>query len=492
MTADTVTMIADARALREALLADPHRPLWHFVAPEGFAMPFDPNGAIFWNGRYHLGFIFQDARGHCWGHASSHDLLHWRLHTPWLVPAPGDVDHGIFSGNAFRTKDGAVALLYHGVDAGNCIATSADPQLDGMVKLPANPIVPNPTPGSPEATRYHSWDPHGWLEGDTYYAVFGGTPGSGVAPSLFTARALDDWAFVGPFMTREMPDVAAHEDVSCPDFFALGDRHVLVCISHSVGARYYTGRWDGTCFTPEVHRRMNWPGGTCFAPETLLDDRGRRILWTWALETRPAERAPWGGVMTLPRVLSPASDGTLTIDPVEELSQLHAHETSLVGITARPGRACTLPVSGDSLELDLTFAPGSATRFGLNVRCSPDGEEETVIRVDRTAGTLTIDVAKSTLDPEIVYRTYIMLHGVDNPTVTAQVAPFTLDDDEPLRLRIFLDRSILEVFANRRQCLTQRIYPTRPDSLGVALFSEDGEVTIERGTAWEMAATNGW
>ena len=41
-----------------------------------------------------------------------------------------------------------------------------------------------------------------------------------------------------------------------------------------------------------------------FAPESLLDGQGRRILWTWALEARPKEQAAWGGTMTLPRVRS--------------------------------------------------------------------------------------------------------------------------------------------------------------------------------------------
>ena len=53
---------AAARALRERLLSDPHRPGYHFVIPEGTGMPFDPNGAIFWNGRYHMFYIFQDER----------------------------------------------------------------------------------------------------------------------------------------------------------------------------------------------------------------------------------------------------------------------------------------------------------------------------------------------------------------------------------------------------------------------------------------------
>ena len=41
---------------------DPHAPLHHFIAPEGNCMPFDPNGAVFWKGKYHLFYIFQDPK----------------------------------------------------------------------------------------------------------------------------------------------------------------------------------------------------------------------------------------------------------------------------------------------------------------------------------------------------------------------------------------------------------------------------------------------
>jgi sucrose-6-phosphate hydrolase SacC (GH32 family) len=62
---------------REKLLSDPYRPGYHFIVPEGRCMPFDPNGAIYWQGRYHLFYIFQDKRGHNWGRVSSTDLFHW-------------------------------------------------------------------------------------------------------------------------------------------------------------------------------------------------------------------------------------------------------------------------------------------------------------------------------------------------------------------------------------------------------------------------------
>jgi len=138
-----------ARRHRLNLLADPQRPTYHFVAPEGLCMPFDPNGAIFWRGKYHLCYIFQDERGHCWGHASSTDLLHWRFQPAALYPAPGDVDKGAFSGNCFVNKKGEATILYHGVGAGNCIATSTEDDLIHWTKLPSNPIVPNPKEGDP-------------------------------------------------------------------------------------------------------------------------------------------------------------------------------------------------------------------------------------------------------------------------------------------------------------------------------------------------------
>ena len=293
-------------------------------------------------------------------------------------------------------------------------------------------------------------------------------------------------------MSGDAADVQNHEDVSCPDFFALGDKHVLVCISHSCGARYYVGRWEHEQFHPELHRRMNWPGGTCFAPETLLDDKRRRILWTWALETRAGDKSAWGGTMTLPRVLSLAPDHTLLIDPIDELKQLRTNPRSVKKLHITPGTATRLDnVRGDSLELDLTIKPGSAKRVGMKVRCSPDNAEETVIWCDFAAGTLSIDFAKSSLDRSIVARTFVMKGG-DNPAVTTQTAPFVLANGEALRLHIFLDRSILEVFANRRQCITQRLYPTSVDSLGVALVSEGGEYEVESLHAWDMAPSNAW
>ena len=109
----TWDLVNASRELKEKFLNDPNRPRYHFMhLEEGEIMPGDPNGAIWWKGRYHLCYIFQrfqDAEPHivhCWGHASSLDLVHWEHHPTALDVAPNDPDRGIFSGAALVTKEG--------------------------------------------------------------------------------------------------------------------------------------------------------------------------------------------------------------------------------------------------------------------------------------------------------------------------------------------------------------------------------------------------
>ena len=120
-------------------------------------MPFDPNGALYWKRKYHLFYIFQDPAlphgGHCWGHASSKDLLHWAYHPTALAPAVGDPDKGVFSGNAFISKEGAATIAYYGIGAGICLAQSTDDELNAWSKLPENPVIPEPEGGGSRLGR---------------------------------------------------------------------------------------------------------------------------------------------------------------------------------------------------------------------------------------------------------------------------------------------------------------------------------------------------
>ena len=398
---------------------------------------------------------------------------------------------GIFSGGAFLDREGRPALIYHGVGAGTCLAAPGDDELIRWRKSPHNPVIPEPREGTPGWGVYNVFDPHAWLEGDRYYAILGGK----VKPHdrwdtayLFTSTDLLHWEYLRPFYRPDPRWTEEEEDCACPDFFPLGDRHALLCISHPWGARCYLGRYRNGTFFPEEHQRMNWPGGACFAPESLVDARGRRIFWAWALDQQRREKPLLGlGVMTLPRVLSLARDGSLRIEPAEELEGLRRNRCHWKDLTLAPGRGLFFDeLRGDRLELELEASLSEAGALGLKVGCSPGGEEQTVILCDRQGGSLVIDTSRASLDPE-VWRPFPVIRGKRQPQdVPVQVAPFELRSGERLRLRVFLDRSILEVFANGRQCLTQRIYPTRSDSLGVALFAARGESMVHAFTAWDM------
>ncbi len=470
--------IAVVRRFRNHLLTDPYRPTYHFVIPEDYAGPFDPNGAIFWRGRYHLFYIYQENRVHCFGHVSSVDLVHWRQHPTPLYPTADSPDRGMFSGNCFINKRGEATMLFHGVGAGNCIATSSDDNLDQWTKLPSNPIIPNPKGNEP----YASWDPCGWLEGDTYYAIFGGQPGKSPRPaSTFRATELDGWRHVGPFLHHEMPDVAANEDISCPDFFKLGGKRVLVCIAHNRGTRYYVGEWKNEQFHPEVHERMSWVDNLYFAPESLEAPDGRRIMWAWIFDQRNGETkraSGWSGEMALPRELTLADDKRLRMKPVKELERLRYNEQSLQNIAIAADKEVFLPkITGNAIELELQIEPQDAKQVGIKICRSPGCEEETVVFYDAAEQKLKLDTNKS---------------GLVEGTKKIEAAPFGLKPGEVLTLRVFVDRSVVEVFANERQAAVRRIYPSRPDSVGVSLFANGGEAKVRQITAWQMAPSNPW
>jgi hypothetical protein len=290
-------------------------------------------------------------------------------------------------------------------------------------------------------------------------------------------------------------------DCACPDFFPIGDRHMLISHVHRPWnhLQYYIGRLDQQAerFLPEQHGFMSWPGGSLCAPETLLDGQGRRLLWGWIMEADGARADTWASVATLPRVLSLATDHTLRVEPAPELQVLRTNPRQRANLVIT-GELALDEVRGECLELDLVIERGDATEFGLIVRRSPDGAEQTPIVTSPGAGTLRTELTRSTLDPKIKYSAMNANFAKERSIpdaqrfATEQVAPFGLAAGEAVHLRVFLDRSVLEVFANDRQCLTQRLYPSRRDSLGVSLFSRGGTMKVVSLRAWDMSPTNSW
>ena len=238
---------------------------------------------------------------------------------------------------------------------------------------------------------------------------------------------------------------------------------------------------------------MNFPGGSCFAPESLLDGRGRRIFWAWVIDQRRGENY-WSdalGVMTMPRALDLDADGQLLINPPEEFARLRRNHRRKEQFVVDDGQEDVLAdISGDVMELSVEATVPAGGLFGLWVRVNEGRQERTGIIFDPTEGTLSIDADHASLSGNVFYGYKLMFAGWQED-VRIQRAPFQLKAGEKLHLRIFIDKSILEVYANARQCITQRIYPTRADAVGVHVFSRGGTATVHSLNAWDIATTNG-
>ncbi len=503
--------ILSSRVLREKLMADPCRPRWHFAIPEDSGMPGDPNGAFYANGRYHLMYLYnRTGSGFAWGHKTSVDLVHWR-DLPDAI-GPDTVGEGCFSGGAFLDDDGTAWLTFWGLGGGAGgidLARSLDPNYERWEAPEFSRIIASTSSGVTETVGpdgkklvLGSADPSNiWKKDGEYYVLTGNLPvlnayGRGDdSPAetrgdrlyLFESQDLKDWRYVGIFYERNPEWTDDSEDDMCPSFLPLpsspdggpaSGKHLLLFISHNKGCQYYVGTYDADNdrFVPEKHGRMTWVDNTFFAPEALIDGKGRQIMWAWLLDNPDDSTRGWSGVYGLPRSLWLAEDGTLGIAPVDELKALRLNAIERTATLDAGAEVAVDGVVGDSCELELTFDRPLSGKTGVKVRRAPDGEEETILYYDAGEKTLCFDSTKS---------------GGQGRKVL-EAAPLTLKEDEPLKLRVFVDKCVVEVFANDRQAITRRVYPTRDDSLGIELFAEgaEEESTDVQFKAWEIAPAN--
>jgi beta-fructofuranosidase len=189
----------------------------------------------------------------------------------------------------------------------------------------------------------------------------------------------------------------------------------------------------------------------------------------------------WAGMMSLPRQLSLGPDGSLVSLPAAEVESLRAVETKLAGLILAAGQETLLPLSGDSFEIQVEFETGAAI-CGVKLACSPGGEEETEVGYDSQTRQVYIDRKKSS-------RFEGVIKGEPIPSLATsmrQGGGLDLAPGETLWLRIFYDRSIIEVFANDRLAMTSRIYPSLPNALRVKLFTSGGSATVKSIQFWNM------
>ncbi|GAQ85722.1 Beta-fructofuranosidase [Klebsormidium nitens] len=505
---------------------DPHRPSYHFQPESGFMN--DPNGPVFIDNKYHIFYQFNPLRalwdwGVCWGHAVSTDLVHWEHRPVALTPTPNSYDQdGIFSGCCVNDQ-GVATILYTGVQIAGpestvpvtsvsqllgaafsevqCVATCKD---DGTF-IKHGPVISAP-PAGLDLVGFR--DPYVWREDDEWLMLLGsGIKEVGGTALLYRSPDLRQWDFVQPLIVGDHKESGTMWE--CPLLFKLGKWHVL-CVSPDNPANpvlFWVGGFLNGHFIPVGPPKRLDLGNVVYAPNTCVDGKQRQLLWGWVQEVRDSEAcvaAGYAGCLTLPRVVAISDDGELLQYPAEELSLLR--EAQLVRERRIPlGKYPRLyGVRTGCLEIQARFARGTADAVGIDIRElrtsmlpadeAPRVEDPVPLAATRAQRMLRTDPHEGVLVSYDFKRKWLEVAwwqpGPDQgPEARGELVSkggaLSLDEDEPLDLRVFLDRSVVEVFANNRACLTTRMYRA---VIGVALIAKGGDAEVQSVDMWRMGS----
>jgi beta-fructofuranosidase len=446
--------------LREKLRSDPLRPQFHLLAKANWMN--DPCAPRFFRGQYHMFFqynpdaaIWGDMH---WAHAVSPDLIHWK-HLPLaLSPTPGSYDsYGCFTGSVLP-GDGHANILYTAVARSSveletirgkglrevqCLATAMDPDLREWKKL-GKPVLDSP-PAGLKVTGFR--DPCPWKEGDAWYLGIGsGFPRVGGAVLLYRSADGRNWTYLHPLAQGSNPDETG-EMWECPDFFPLRDKYVLL-YSSKRKVHWEVGTFDKRELVFHSETRGVLDHGSYYAAKSMVDTKGRRILWGWIEETRSDEEcqaAGWAGAMALPRVLTLGDDNELRMEVPPEFQLLRRNFATLnkaqdpvtIGDALRK-----MPIKSRAGEIIYTFEPRDSA-FRLELRDGSQAAPLFAIKYDGRKGRSAITIGDKTL-------------------------PLSPDRDGISSLHLWMDGSVIEAFFDNKEAVTARCYASSSGELYLA------------------------
>jgi beta-fructofuranosidase len=456
----------------------------------------DPNGFCFYKGEYHLFYQYHPYSSKWgpmhWGHIKSKDLISWEYMPVSLAPDMSyDID-GCFSGSAIE-KDGKLYLMYTGLLNPNPDIPENVRQIQNIAvsedgiefkKVKENPVIDTkdiPGHGLPQDFR----DPKVFKHGDEYYAVISSRNIDGSGEILvYKSKELLNWTYAGVMASSKNKYGKMWE---CPDLFKLGNCDILLVSPQFLdddGDRYHNvhssifmlGQFDFESskynfnFVDEIDYGFDF-----YAPQTLIDDKGRRILVAWMqmwdrkIPTNEKNHN-WAGAMTLPRELK-IIDGKLYQYPVDETKNYRINHVSYKDIKLKD--ILTLDkIEGQKIELELEVEFLEANTFGLNVL--KDEDQQTTMYYDKKEGKFNFDRSKNGED----------LSGAEADNSGKRRVSVALNCNK-LKLHIFIDRISVEIFIqDGERVMTSTVYP-KSSAKKIEFFSE-GEVVIKSLDKWDI------
>ena len=482
-----------------------YRPRHHYTADRSWLN--DPNGLVYANGTYHL-FYQHNPPGTVWGnmswgHATSADLLHWDEQP---VAIACDEQEAIFSGSAvldktntsgFGTPDNPPLVAIY-----TSAYTPASPlngrQAQSLAYSTDNGATWTKYDGNPVLDRASAdfRDPKVfWYDGSAgSYWVMVAVEAVDREVVLYKSADLKTWEYLSTFG----PANATGGVWECPDLFELpvdGDagntKWVLVVnlspggIAGGSGGQYFLGSFDGVAFTSETtvtqgiqqddsrmaeYGWLDWGRDYYAAVSFSNAPGGRRLMIGWMNNWQYGAVTPtsgWRSAMSLVREVRLASrDGAVALvqAAVDPYGSGGATTYSEAGTALAVGtRWLPAEASGDVLRIDADIVPGTAGEVGLLLRA--DGGERTVLAYDSGRGVLSLDRTAS--GNTAFHESFASVQRVAVPL-----------EDGRLRLRVFLDRCSVEVFAqDGLATITDQIFPGE-SSTSLAVFAEGGGATL--------------
>lgn len=461
---------------------DRTRPVYHFRPPSQWMN--DVCGAFCHQGQYHVFFQFHPWSDECgrdnslegigWGHARSANLVDWEFLPPALLPSPQANERLAASGSAFVRADGLPMLFFTHTPLGYPAnkrearaAVPADQELIAWRRLDLGLAAGrNGVPADIPA----SWaDMFVFRRGGRVFATF---KSSGGLICEAVDSSLASWRAIGRLRSSEPGKPGTTEGIAgeCPNFFSLLGRQVLVRSTYPIS--YALGAFDPDTLTFHMqreHRVLDYayggdemPGRFCrglYGTTVLTDGEDRAILLGWVSGFKPGRG--WNGCMCLPRVLS-IEDDCLVQAPWPGLAKLrgkHVHTGNLC--LANETRRID-GVRGDRLEIVAEMAPGDALEMGLKVRCHEDGR-----------GGLAICYRQGVLD---VAGTAVPL--------------FLAGTSETLKMHLFLDKSLLELFVQGGRASVTRVDYPPEDALHLCAFATGGTARLLSLEAWHIRGSS--
>ncbi|HAB16048.1 MAG TPA: hypothetical protein DCE44_06330 [Verrucomicrobiales bacterium] len=433
------------------------RPQFHFTARSNWLN--DPNGLVFHAGEYHL-FYQHNPFGREWGnmtwaHSVSSNLVNW---TPLALALKPDRLGTMFSGSAVVDRENtggfqvgsepALVAIYTAAGGSSdeskghpftqCLAYSND-RGRTWTKFSGNPVLTNLGVGDRDPKVFWHVPTRHWVM-PLYVGVKDphrpdrSLGERHVKPELrlFTSPDLKSWT-----QTSVFPE----ELYECPGLVELpvdGDPKNTRWVVWGADGRYWICRFDGRTLTPESGPHMADFGANYYAAQTWDDLPQSRVVQIGWMRGGKYPDMPFNGQMGFPveLTLQTSADGLRLVKwPVREIRDLF---TSVLREDLprplRPGSYALPGAARELMDLEFEFRPGLATSVTLEVR----GQ---AIVWSANPGSLAMHGQTIPLRPasETTGR---------RSEFSAPWGPDFVPWTDSIRIRVLLDRTSVELFAN--------------------------------------------